>query len=135
MRHTNARLASAAVLASVLACLQVALLAQSPAEAGGPRPDRGNEAKSRAPRRPDVGQPGEGPGQAFALDPQDAEWTMLLNASAQVEILHWGAPVVRSRYVFQGVGGKPADAKVGVAERSGRRVDLAGTVDALGLKL
>jgi hypothetical protein len=148
MHHSNARLAWAAVLAIVLAGVQAVVPAQPPDGTGRPqsssptakrrtgaRPDRGNAAKSGAARQPGLGQPGGGPGHAFALDPQDAEWTLLVNASAQVEVLHWGTQVVRSRILFQGAGGKTADGKVGVTGRSGSRVDFAGTVDALGLKL
>jgi hypothetical protein len=148
MRSTNVPLAMAALVSLLLCCPHRAALAQTRDRAGKakvaspaakkpspPRADQGETAKIRITRRPRAGQSEGGPGQPFALDPEDAEWAVQVNANGQIEILHWGLQVVRAQNLFLAAGARPADARIRVASRMSDQVDLAGTVDALGLNV
>jgi len=64
-----------------------------------------------------------------------AEWEMRLTDKGAVEVLHNRAPVVVSDYLFWGANWKWAGLKAHLGEPQGGATPLAGTVDALKLKV
>jgi hypothetical protein len=53
--------------------------------------------------------------QVFALDPAGADWTLSLNAKAEVEIAYHGVPVIKSTSVYLAGEGKPAAPTIAVS--------------------
>ena len=73
--------------------------------------------------------------QVFALDPAGADWTLSLNAKAEVEISYHGVPVIKSTSVYLAGEGKPAASSIAVTSRGRNQTVIGGKVDGFGFRL
>ena len=94
----------------------------------------------RAGLGPDPDQPAgnsvvAGSNQVFALDPAGADWTLSLNAKAEVEISYQGVVVIKGSNVFLAGEGKPAAPNITVPSRGRNQAVISGAVDGFGLKV